>query len=106
MEHRIPTLAGLFPVLVALAACGAPAQPGAEADRPISCEELAQRRATQQYDSDTASTDQRLGGSIQDSTLRRQFLTMDAAARRREVYEECLRLRSVPVPPAAAAGSR
>lgn len=101
MNKRYSARVGLSAALLILAACGTSVQPDrkAQTDQPLSCEELARRRAVEQYERDAASADQRLGGSIQDSALRRQLVEMDAKARREDVYEECVRLRS----PAGAA---
>lgn len=62
----------------------------------LSCAELADLRAAEQYEAETAPLDERDGGLFQDSGLLRDFVVIDAAARRRAVEEECQRLRSQP----------
>lgn len=105
MNRNIAIPISLSVALLALAACGTPVRTGRadRAEAPPSCEELAQQRASEQYNSDSESADQRLGGSIQDSSLRQQLRAMDAAARRRQVYEQCIKLRAVPAAPADSA---
>lgn len=107
MTRNVAIPVTLAAALLALAACAAPARTSRSdrAETSPSCEELAKQRATEQYDSDSESADQRLGGSIQDSALRQQLRAMDAAARRREVYEQCVKLRGQPAAPAEGTNS-
>ena len=105
MNRKTPTQISVIAAVLALTACAAPARSdrGDRDKTPPSCAELAQQRAAEQYQSDSESADQRLGGSIQDSALRQQLRAMDAAARRQQVYEQCLKLRASPDGPAEGA---
>lgn len=98
MTRKTLAQISLISAILALAACAAPAGFGRQdkAEAPPSCAELAQRKAAEQYQRDSESADQRLGGSIQDSSLRHDLRAMDAAARRQQVYEQCLKLRASP----------
>jgi hypothetical protein len=72
---------------------------GAEADQTsLSCAELAERRAEQQFVEDSAALEDRQTGQVRDSALLRDFLRLDAQSYRTRVYEDCLRLRGVPEP--------
>lgn len=75
-----------------------PDQPaGTAADTPaLSCPELAEKRAAEQHEAESAPLDDRDGGLYQDSGLLRDFIAIDAAARRRAVAEACERLRGQP----------
>jgi uncharacterized membrane protein YccC len=64
----------------------------------LSCAELADRRAAQQFAADTASLEHRRAGGAEESTLQRDLIRMDAESYRRKVYEDCLRLRGGTAP--------
>lgn len=92
-------IAALAAALVLAAGCAASGGTARAPDeQPMSCAELAEQRATEQYDDDTASAESRQGGAIQGSALRQQLREMDASARREAVYDECIRLRNRPTP--------
>lgn len=59
----------------------------------LSCAELADLRAAQQFSADSAALEHRAAGSAEDSSLQRDMIRMDAESYRRKVYEDCLRLR-------------
>lgn len=93
----------LFAAMFMLAGCAAAdsdnrGQSGrASTDLPaLSCPELAEKRAAEQHEAESARFDDRDGGLFQDSGLSRDFVAIDAAARRHAVEKECERLRSQP----------
>ncbi|MEN8194884.1 MAG: hypothetical protein ABFS30_00035 [Pseudomonadota bacterium] len=86
-------LAEMIMAGVALGACtGAP---GGER----SCADLAQTRAAEQMERETALLEQQELGRPNKSDPQRKFIAMDAETYRTAVYEECLRRRGL-----AAAG--
>ena len=70
---------------------------GAEEVR-LSCAELAELRAAQQFTEDSAALEDRQTGQVQDSALRRDFLRLDAESYRTRVYQDCLKSRRAPAP--------
>lgn len=107
MRVDILTRPILFAASAMLAACAAPAPDGPDRSLPdtpvLSCAELAEQRAAEQYESDMARQDARESGLFQDDGLARDFAAADAEARRVAVEEDCERLRATPAesrPPA------
>lgn len=100
MRVDVRTRPILLAAAAALAACAAPPTDGRDRvspdTPPLSCAELAEQRAEEQYESDLARQDAREFGLLQDDGLARDFAAIDAAARRRAVEEECKRLRAEP----------
>jgi len=71
--------------------------PAYAADEPdLSCEELANRRATRQFTEEDAAREDRQAGQAGDSALQRDLLRLEAESYRKKVYEDCLRLRGRP----------
>jgi len=64
----------------------------------LSCAELADRRAAQQFAADSAGLEHRRAGGAEESSLQRDLIRMDAESYRRAVYEDCLRLRGRAAP--------
>lgn len=87
-------------VLILLAAiCGLSLHAGARAEETgLSCAELAERRAAQQYADESAALEDRQTGQIRDGALQRDFLRLDAESYRTRVYQDCLKLRGGPEP--------
>jgi len=73
---------------------------GARADEeaPLSCAELAERRAARQYAEDSAALEDRQAGGLRDSALQRDLLRLDADSYRARVYEDCLKQRRATEP--------
>lgn len=81
-------------VAVLVAICGLSSLPAAAADESdLSCAELAEKRAAQQYVEEMAAREDRGSGQVRDSALLRDLLRLDAESYRKKVYEDCLRLR-------------
>jgi len=79
--------------------CVLPADVAAQADTAgLSCAEVAERRAAQQYAEDIAALEDPQVGQIRGSALRRDFLRLDAESYRARVYEDCLRRRGERAP--------
>lgn len=68
-----------------LAACAA--APGDE----TSCADLAQTRAAEQFERESALLEQQESGRAEKSDVQRKLIAMDAEAYRVAVHEECLR---------------
>ncbi len=69
----------------------------ADEDR-LSCAELAERRAAQQFAEEDAAREDRQAGQVSDGALQRDFLRLDAEAYRMRVYRNCMQLRGAPPP--------
>ncbi len=69
----------------------------AEEDR-LSCAELAERRAAQQFAEEDAAREDRQAGQMSDGALQRDFLRLDAEVYRMRVYRNCMQLRGAPPP--------
>lgn len=83
--------------IVAAMICGLSPSPAAAADETdLSCAELAEKRAAQQYMEEDAAREDRQAGQVRDSALQRDLLRLDAQSYRDRVYRDCVRLRAQP----------
>ena len=71
--------------------------PGTASRDTASCSRIAEREAAAQYAADTVLLDDRESGILGgDSGIQRDLARIDAEARRRALYKNCLRQRGLP----------
>ncbi len=84
-------------LVAAVWAVSVPPAAGADEAR-LSCAELAERRAAQQFLEEDAARQDRQTGQVGSGDLQRELLRLDAESYRTRVYTNCLRLRTAPAP--------